>query len=137
MKATIKRIYEPKQTLGDFEFQGFKCKTIELAWLDNQRKISCIPEGVYECTKELHAKFSKVFRVHDVEGRDGILIHYGNYAGSFNPKTGKPDSLGCILPGKSHTDIDGDGIRDITASRQMMDDLYRLMPDKFTLEIFS
>lgn len=137
MKATIKRTYEEKQTLGDFEFQGFKCKTLELAWLDNQRQISCIPEGVYKCSKELHAKFGKVFRLHNVPGRDGVLVHFGNYAGSMNPNTARPDSLGCILVGKQHIDLNKDGIKDITASKPTMDELYRIMPDAFELEIFS
>jgi len=135
MKATIKRTYEDKQTLGDFEFQGFKCKSLELAWRDNQRQISCIPEGTYTATKELHAKFGKVFRLHNVPGRDGVLIHYGNYAGSMNPHTARPDSLGCILMGKQHIDLNKDGTKDITASKNTMDELYTLMPDRFDLVI--
>jgi len=137
MKATIKRTYEAHQTKGEWLFQGYKCKTLELKWLNNERRISCVPEGTYSCSKEIHAKFGKVFRLQNVPGRDGILVHFGNYAGSFNPKTSTPDSLGCILVGKAFADIDKDGICDITASKTTMDELYTLMPTKFDLEIYS
>lgn len=137
MEAKILRTYEPKQTLGTFTYGAYACKTLELAWLDNLQQKSCIPEGIYPVTKEKHAKYGICFRLHNVPGRAGVLIHYGNYAGSLNPNTGRPDSLGCILPGKQHIDLNKDKIKDITESKKVMEFLYSLLPDRFDLEITS
>jgi hypothetical protein len=137
MNLKIVRKYVPEQTYGDLAYGDFVCKTLELADKNNQRQISCIPEGSYPYTKEIHKKFGKVLRLNDVPGRDGVLVHYGNYAGSLNPKTNVPDSLGCILVGLAFADIDGDGIKDITSSRPTMDKLYDVLPDKGILTIAS
>ena len=136
-KLELKRNYGEKQTKGDVSYKDFECKALELPWLNNKRFVSCIPEGEYFCTKEMHSVFGEVIRVHDVHGRSGILWHFGNYAGSLNPKTSKPDTLGCTLPGESFIDIDGDGLCDITNSKNTMEALYNVLPPIFTLKIYS
>jgi hypothetical protein len=133
--ALLVRTYEEKQTKGDFSFEDFKCKMLELPWLENQKYISCILEGVYFCTKEIHGTFGKCFRIHEVPGRSGVLCHYGNYVASVNPRTGTPDTKGCLLPGVSFADIDGDGYCDVTDSKRTTDRLYDILPDSFTLKI--
>ena len=144
MQALLKRFnYTDKQTLGDLivfnERNGieFVCKTLELPWLDNKRRVSCIPEREYTVKKHVSPKFGECFWVQDVEGRSEILIHKGNFAGSKNPRTGKPDILGCILAGVNHIDIDGDGVKDITSSKKTMDRLLEVLPDEFTIRIES
>lgn len=135
MNLVIVRTYEKEQTFGEASFGDFKFKTLELPDLDNQRRISCIPEGKYIFTKEIHAKFGKVLRLKDVPERSGVLVHKGNYSGSLNPRTSNPDTLGCILTGSGFADIDGDGLRDIVNSTNTLNKLFDLLPDKGVLEI--
>lgn len=64
--------------------------TLEDAWRDNERMVSCIPKGTYTIRRHTSPKFGKVFKVLDVPDRSEILIHAGN--------THK-DTHGCILLG--------------------------------------
>lgn len=133
MKALLKRFdYDDKQTLGDLivfnERNGieFTCRTLELAWKDNKRRVSCIPEGEYTVVKRNSPKYKDHFHILDVEGRDYILIHHGNF---------HSDILGCVLVGKNHIDIDGDGYKDVTSSKKTMGRLNEVLPKEFILRI--
>lgn len=65
--------------------------TLELPWLDNNRNISCIPEGEYEVVLREEGKYAnEALWIKDVPDRGGILIHIGN---------APDDTEGCILPG--------------------------------------
>lgn len=108
----------------------FSCKTLELPWLDNQKYVSCIPTGFYRARKHISPTFGESIWILDVPGRSEILIHFGNYAGSKNPNTGRPDTKGCVLVGKAFVDIDGDGKLDVTASKSTMGQLYNLITNK-------
>lgn len=119
MKAVIQRQdYTNKQITGTLNLFNsrnkkiFSCKTLELPWLNNQRKISCIPTGNYECAKRISDKYKWSYHVKSpgkgqVKGRDWILIHPGNYY---------TDILGCILVGKAFVDLNNDGYKDVTSS---------------------
>ena len=119
--ATLERFDKTsdKQTLG--VFNGYKdnnhifhCKTLELAWKNNERRISCIPEGVYLVKPYSSDKYPKVYEITEVDSRDKILIHAGNF---------HRDILGCVILGKYHSDIDGDGLRDVTSSKTTVNKL--------------
>ena len=92
----IRDSFTDKSVIGKLylnsEFYGH---TLELAWKDNQKRISCIPKGVYEVEKR-HTEKSKYKYEHlhilDVPDRELILMHIGNY-----PKNSK----GCILLGNT------------------------------------
>lgn len=125
--------HEAKQTLGELEvfFKGtsvFKCKTLELPWKNNASRISCIPAGTYDVIGRNSPKYGSHFHVLNVPGRDYILIHAGNF---------HYEIMGCILPGKAHLDINGDGFRDVTSSKATMKELLNLLPktQKFKLVI--
>ncbi len=142
MRAKICRKYRKEQTEGELQVFNedsgeleFVCKTLELPWLDNQTSISCIPEGHYDVVPRTSQKYKNHLHVTDVEGRSFILIHWGNYAGSKNARTGHSDIRGCILVGKTLTDINGDGIRDITSSKNTFKALMKVAPKGFVLEI--
>lgn len=129
-----------KQTLSDAQafvndIPEIDFKVIELPWLNNQRRISCIPAGKYPCIKHISPSFGNSFWLQDVPDRSEILMHLGNYAGSKNPRTGRPDTLGCLLPGEKFADIDGDGLLDVTSSKRMMNRLYSTMPNEFDIII--
>lgn len=64
--------------------------TLEDAWRDNERQISCIPVGRYTVKPKISPKFGSTFEVVDVPERSHILFHAGN--------THK-DTNGCILLG--------------------------------------
>jgi hypothetical protein len=111
MVLVLKRTYFPEGTQGVLEWNGtIVCYTIELPWLGNQKRISCIPEGEYILQK----RFSPIFKWHlhlmNVPGRDLILIHPANDA--------KKELLGCIAPVTKHTGI-GKG----SSSRKALDKL--------------
>jgi hypothetical protein len=133
----VDRVYLPTETLGSLYFNGkLMCKTMELPWKDNQRSVSCIPEGVYEVTKEapIPANDPKGrkerpywhFRIHNVPGRSGVLIHKITYVSGLK---------GCIGVGKQHFDVDGDGVPDIIQSSAALQELVATLPDKFMMLI--
>lgn len=103
--------------------------TLEDAWRDNQRSISCIPAGTYEVVahgweKDSRVKFKQVWRLLDVPGRSGILIHAGNT---------HADTSGCILVGLGLA-ISGDAR--VTSSKGAIERLRsKLGQGKFTLVI--
>ena len=96
IKGVIDRIvHQDKQTLGWFAlYDGIKplirCSVLELPFLDNQQRISSICAGRYLVKKRWSKKFGNHFILVDVEGREYILIHKGNYY--F-------DTKGCLLFG--------------------------------------
>lgn len=104
------------------------CKTLELPDKNNASKISCIPKGAYTCEYTFSPSFKKfTYEVKDVVNRAGIRIHSGNYTRQI---------LGCILLGQTHTDIDKDGIMDVTSSALTISEFEKLMnKEKFTLKI--
>ena len=95
MVLVLNRNYFPEGTQGIIEWNGtIVCYTIELPWLKNQRRISCIPEGEYFLQRRFSPKFKWHFLLMDVPGRDLILIHPANNA--------KLELLGCIAPVSKH-----------------------------------
>lgn len=133
MKVLIRRFsHEEEQTLGygivfnERNGVEFNFCTLELPWKENARRISCIPVGTYRVVKRWSEKYKNHFHVLDVSSRDFILLHAGNY---------NRHTLGCILCGKSHQDINGDGVRDITSSKPTMKTLNDILPDEFEMVI--
>lgn len=98
MVLVLKRTYFPEGTQGVLEWNGtLVCYTIELPWLENQRRISCIPEGEYILQKRFSPKFGWHLHLMNVPERDLILIHPANDA--------KKELLGCIAPVTKYTGI--------------------------------
>lgn len=104
----------------------FECYTLELPWKDNERRVSCIPEGEYKAIKHRSPKFGNSVWIQDVPGRSEILIHPANYVRQL---------LGCIAVGSDLRDIDGDGLEDTTNSRNTMDKLLSFLPKKFDVVV--
>ncbi len=65
--------------------------TLEESWRDNERMISCIPQGRYKIKLHRSPKFGLCYKVMDVPERSEILIHVGNT---------NADTTGCILLGQ-------------------------------------
>jgi|SRR3972149_2066779 len=79
---------------GDIPF----ALTVERPWLNNQRGVSCIPEGLYTCRRVDSPKFGNTFEVSNVADRSEILFHKGNI---------DDDSRGCIIIGEQFEFLGG------------------------------
>jgi hypothetical protein len=91
MVLVLSRTYFPDGTNGKLEYEGkFICCTIELPWINNEKKVSCIPEGKYLLRKRYSRKFQWHIEVADVKNRSFILLHPANNA--------LKELNGCIAP---------------------------------------
>jgi hypothetical protein len=106
----------------------FECKTLELPWKNNERRVSCIPAGTYPIKKHRSPKFGNSFWIKDVPNRSEILIHPANYVRQL---------LGCIAVGEKHADIDKDGLIDVTNSKKTMEKLLKYEASSITIRYRS
>ncbi|MFI8380419.1 DUF5675 family protein [Leeuwenhoekiella sp. NPDC079379] len=91
MEWVLQRSYYATGTHGALYIEKrFVCFTIELPWRENQRQISCIPEGRYEVCPRISKKFGHHLILEDVPGRSYILLHPANNA--------LMELQGCIAP---------------------------------------
>lgn len=109
--------YDPRGTLGLLTVEGHRFYTIERPWMNNERSISCIPEGEYELEWHQSPRFGWCYQVKDVANRSHILIHVANYA---------TDVTGCVGLGMS---LMGDRIA-VANSRKAMKKFHRIMDKK-------
>ena len=124
----LERLYtDDKVTLGRFWFEGKTVYMLELPYKDNQKNISCIPDGVYDVTWTFSPAFGRhLWLVQNVPNRSGIRIHPANMVSELR---------GCLAPGMDKKDINKDGIIDVVNSRKAFGLMRSLMPDDFKLEI--
>lgn len=104
----------------------FSCLTLELPWINNQKKISCIPSGRYSVIPRTSAKFGKHFQILEVPQRNYILFHFGNYVTQI---------AGCILVGATLQELDGKNGLDLTNSVDTLNRLLTLCAPGFNLII--
>jgi len=135
LKAILVRTYLEKETTGILRVVDdlatkvyYTCRTIELPNKNNLKRFSCIPEGCYKVIKEQpQGHFNYIhFRLLNVPGREGILIHIANYVSQLR---------GCIAVGKDLVDINNNRLLDVNFSGIVLKQLVNLLPDKFSLEI--
>ena len=100
--------------------------TLELSYKNNERRISCIPDGMYCIVPHLSFRHGRCFKLQNVLGRDNILVHKGNF---------NKDTKGCILIGHGFKDIDSDFQEDILNSRIAMTTLLGLVKLATTITI--
>ena len=91
MVIELQRLYRDTWTDGLIFIKGILlCRSIELRWANNERNVSCVPEGVYPVAIIQHPKFGECLQVSGVKGRSGILVHVANDA--------QKELRGCIAP---------------------------------------
>jgi hypothetical protein len=136
MKVILSRMYGKDETKGllmviDSTVVEYFFKTLEPPNNGNIPFMSCINEGTYWMIKyHSPTKNEWVFLILDVPGREGVEMHVGNFA--VGKKT---DTDGCILPGMSFVDLNGDGTLDVADSKKAMDKLMSILPNKIKLII--
>ena len=91
----IRDTFSKNSVIGELFLNGERmCDTLENPWKNNQRNISCIPEGEYpvrlRLARESGSRDYLHLLVQEVPNRDWILFHRGNTA---------KDTSGCILVG--------------------------------------
>jgi len=91
----IRDTFSEFSTIGKLFINGeLFCDTLENPYINNERNISCIPEGEYKVRLRLARESATRDYLHllvqDVPNRDWILFHRGNTA---------KDTSGCILVG--------------------------------------
>lgn len=122
------------ETLGVLNVQSdkaetvFSCHTLELPWLLNERRVSCVPLGFYEVRKRFSLKYGSHLHLQNVSNRDMILIHAGNFFTQTN---------GCILVGRHVIDLNNDTVLDVTDSKRTLRQLLSVLPNQFYLSIES
>ena len=91
MVIELQRLYRDTWTDGFIFIKDvLLCRSIELRWANNERNVSCVPEGVYPVAIIQHPKFGECLQVSGVKGRSGILVHVANDA--------QKELRGCIAP---------------------------------------
>ena len=91
----IRDTFTKESTIGKLFINGESfCDTLENPYINNERNISCIPEGSYKVRLRLARESATRDYLHllvqDVPNRSYILFHIGNTA---------KDTSGCILVG--------------------------------------
>lgn len=125
MELLLIRQYHEQGVNGTISMGGQRiCYTIELPWRNNQRRLSCIPEGRYKLRRRLTTRFGLHCRVENVPGRDAILIH------SFNRAL--KESKGCIAP-VTRLEGPGTGSSSRAALRKLMETLSPYFDRKETI----
>jgi hypothetical protein len=122
MELILIRNYNDLGTNGSiYNEDEFICHTIELPWRENQKGISCIPEGRYEIAKRFNSKFKWHFILINVPNRTFILIHPANDA--------LKELKGCIAP-VSILSAAGKGFESKKALKKLISIVYPLLENK-------
>lgn len=90
-----------------------ECLTLEEAWRENARQISCIPPGVYDLKFVDSPRFGEAIELLKVPNRSNILIHSGNTT---------DDTEGCILLGTTYGELNG--LPAVLQSKSAVNNLY-------------
>ena len=112
------------ETLGTLQVGAlFRCNTIELPWRMNQKNISAIPKGIYNCQWKFMAReLAYHYQIMNVKDRTGIFIHSGS---SFF------DTSGCVILGSLPV-----GAKKLINSKTILASFEKLMKyQPFTLQI--
>lgn len=130
LAETLSRVYVRAQNETVYE-----CAMIELPDRDNETNISRIPADTYvlEQLESSPAFDYPHFWVHeegetDAHGRRGIKWHIANFVRQLN---------GCGAPGERFTDLDRDGVVDVTNSEDTLEELLDVLPERCELEVIN
>lgn len=124
MNLSLQRTYFKEGTNGALfyknDFMGF---IIELPWLNNENKKSCIPEGEYLLKPRFSNKFNHHLLIENVPGRHLVLMHPANDA--------RKELQGCLAPVTSLTGI-GKGLYSRLLFQKIISKCYQAFDRKET-----
>lgn len=127
MTIILQRINnERDRTFGVLHLPNRTFFTLELPWRDNNKDLSCIPAGLYQCTFSYSPHFDKkTYLLTGVKDRTSIRIHSANFPAELK---------GCIALGEKLGVLNGE--RAVLNSRQAVGDFEKLMDWRpFELEV--
>lgn len=127
MILVLTRTYFPEGTNGILKCEGkVVCKTIELPWKNNVRRVSCIPEGKYFIKKRYSSKFGWHMEIIGIENRTLILLHPANNT--------LKELNGCIAP---VTKLSGPGLGLLSrkAFNRLKDLIYKSLDQNESVEL--
>ena len=106
----IRDTFTDKSVIGKLYCNSeFIAHTLELAWRDNEKSVSCIPSGQYECRVRVARESGSMDYVHllvkDVPNRNLVLFH----------------SRGCILTGTHRAQVSDKILESKVAHAYLMD----------------
>ncbi len=124
---TLMRKYHPTGTNGQLCVGNqLICQTIELPWQQNQRNVSCIPEGRYMLSLRWTSRWGWHFQIPHVPERDWILIHPANDA--------LKELRGCIAPVTALTGP-GSGTGSRKALQRLLDEIQPVMQSGMPVQL--
>lgn len=89
--------YTPLGVFGRCYIEGQELFTVERPWLNNERSISCIPEGRYTCSPRFYNKGGyEAIEITQVPGRTNVLLHKGNTMHDLAGCIAITAKLGCV-----------------------------------------
>ena len=89
--------YAPWGAFGIMMVADAMIFTVERPWLDNQPYISCIPEGVYECSPRHYFRGGyEAIEIREVPNRSYILFHRANLPSDVAGCIAPVSTLGCL-----------------------------------------
>jgi len=129
----IRTSKEPGEVRGTFLiFENddviFSCKILELPDKGNQKKVSCIPIGIYKLVPRSSQSKGDHLEIQGVPGRSLCLIHIANYTRELE---------GCQAPGCRFLDLDGDGQLDIGDSRIALQRIVSIITEPITYMVIE
>ena len=87
-RITLDRVYYENGTLGRIQELGIWI--LERPWVNNERNVSCIPEGLYLVKPDMEGRYTGYPELQNVYGRTEIIIHPANRVNQLE---------GCLAPG--------------------------------------
>jgi len=98
----------------------FTAVSLERGWLENKQGVSCIPGNYsYILLYEYSDKFKKhLWEIKGVYNRSECKFHSANYWKDLN---------GCVALGEIFTDMNNDGYKDVTSSKDTMKKFHKVL----------
>lgn len=107
--------------------------TLEPPWRNNEKGVSCIPEGEYKAVWHHSPKYGWCYLITGVPNRSFILVHPGNFGGDVF-KGYRTHTKGCILVGTRRGILEDQEV--ILASKSAVKKLFKELEEKdFVLKV--